>query len=549
MPDPADPLAAARTAYARRDWPEAYRGLAAARQRGALATDDLNALADAAWWLGMISETLTVSEECHQRFLAEGRPVRAAMNALDIGFGWLLRGEVTLGSAWVSRARRLLEEQPSCVEQGFLLWMDTEAALEQGDLDAAAVSAGQLQEAGRQFASATLTALGLVGEGLVAIRRGQVSHGLAMLDEAMLPVVAGQLPPEWAGNIYCQLMSVCHELVDIDRSRRWTAATEQWCDDLSSAVMFIGVCRIHRIQLLQLGGQWSRAKAEATIACTELAEMNIAVVGEAHYQLAELHRLSGDLAPAERAYLRASELGRNPQPGLALLRLAQGRTGEAATELRVALLDSVGMPLQRARMLQAHVEIAIAERDLEAAAQSGSELSQIAARYGTTGLTLWAQHAAGAVAVVQGQAQQALTHLRPAHRGYSDLNAPYEAARVRVLMAQAYEQLGDEAAAASELEAAEATCAELGAGAQLRLLARVPRPDELPGGLTTREAEVLAHIAEGATNKEVAAALFISEKTVARHLANIYIKLDVGSRTAAAGWAHQHRLARHRTGA
>lgn len=548
MPDSNDLVESARAAYARRDWPAAYRDLTTVRQHGVLATDDLNALADAAWWLGLINETLTVSEECHQRFLAEGRPVRAAMNALDIGFGWLMRGQVAVGSAWVSRARRLLEEQPSCVEQGFLLWMDTSDALERDDLDEAFVGARRVQDAGRQFSSPTLIALGLVGEGIVVIRRGQVARGLAMLDEAMLPVLAGRLPPEWAGNIYCLLMAVCHDLADVARARRWTSATEQWCDNLSSAVMFIGVCRVHRIQLLQLGGQWTRAKAEATIACTELAEMNIAVVGEAHYQLAELHRLSDDLAAAEDAYRRAGEVGRDPQPGLALLRLAQDRTDEAMAAVRVALADSVGAPFRRVPLLAAHVEIALEGGDIAAAAQSSTELDEIAARYATAGFATLARHARGALAVAEGRAEAALTDLQAAHRGYGEMRAPYDSARVRVLMGRAYEQLDDAGAAAAELEAAEGTFTELGAGLQLRLIGQIRRPGRLLGGLTEREAEVLACVAEGASNRDVAAALFISEKTVARHLANIFTKLDVSSRTAAASWAHEHRLSRPRTG-
>ena len=544
MADVADLLAKARAAYARRDWPDAYRDLTTARRHSALTTEDLYALADAAWWLGLIKETLTISEECHQHYLDEGRPLLAAMNALDIGFSWLLRGEVALGSGWVSRARRLLQDQPACAEQGFLVWLDATEDLERGDLDSALVGARQVKELGHRFSSTTLTSLGLLGEGLVAIQQGQVDRGFALLDEAMLPVLAGQVPPEWAGNIYCQLMATCYDLADLNRARQWTAATERWCDSLASAAMFVGVCRIHRIQLLQTGGEWARARSQAVIACTELAEMNVSVVGEAHYQLGELNRLSDDLPGAEQAYRQAGELGRDPQPGFALLLLAQGRIDEAGASIRVALTDSVDAPFRRARLLAAHVEIALAEGDIPAAVRSRDELDEIADRYATTGFRTWTRHARGAVAVAQARAGDALGDLSAALRGYSDMEAPYEVAVVRVLIAQAHRLLDDPDAAAVELDTAEATYQRLGAALQLRLLADARRPPVGVGGLTVREAEVLARIAEGGTNKEVAAALFISEKTVARHLANIFLKLGVSSRTAAASWAHQHRLAR-----
>ena len=240
MPDLDDLLATGRASYARRDWPVTYRSLAAVREHRSLTADDLHAMADAAWWLGLVKETMTISEECHQHFLAEGRPLRAAMNALGIGFDWFLRGEAAIGSGWLSRARRLIQQHPDSPEAGFLVWMDTTIALGAGNLQSALVGALQVQEIGRRFGSSTLVCLGLAAEGLVAIHSGRVAAGFALLDEAMLPVLAGQLEPEWAGNIYCQLMGVCHDLADIDRARQWTAATERWCDGFTSAVMFVG---------------------------------------------------------------------------------------------------------------------------------------------------------------------------------------------------------------------------------------------------------------------------------------------------------------------
>lgn len=549
MPEGPDLLAAARDAYTRRDWPGAYRALSSIRQRSELDTDDLYALGDAAWWLGLIKETLSISEECYRRYLKEGRPLRAAMNALDAGFTWIMRGELAIGSGWLSRARQLLADQPPCAEQAFLVWMDAAESLAAGDLDTALVAARQVQEAGQRFTSPTLTSLGLLTEGMVAIQRGELKRGFALLDEAMLPVLAGQVQPEWAGTIYCQMMAVCHDLADFNRARQWTAATQRWCEELSSAAMFLGICRIHRVQLMQLGGQWTRAEAEAAVACTELAEMNVDVVAEAHYQWAELFRLRDDLPAAEREYRRVEELGRNPQPGLALLRLAQGQGDQAAAGLRVALADVPAATPRRARLLVAQAEVALAEGDLATAVQADRELAGIADRLPTPGFTAWSHHTSGTVALAQDQVQEALDRLQAALQAYGELAAPYHAARVRVQMADAFERLGDAKAAAVERDSAVAVFAQLGARQQHRLLANKRQPHQLAAGLTEREAEVLNQIAAGSTNKEVAATLVLSEKTVARHLANIYLKLGVTSRTAAASWAYQHGIVRPRADA
>jgi ATP/maltotriose-dependent transcriptional regulator MalT len=549
MPEVSDLLAAGRDSYTRRDWPGAYRAFSSIRQRRELDTDDLHALGDAAWWLGLIKETLIISEECYRRYLQEGRPLRAAMDALDAGFSWILRGESAIGSGWLSRARQLLADQPPCAEQAFLIWMDASEALAAGDLDAALVAARQVQEAGQQFASPSLTSLGLLSEGMVAIQRGQLKRGFGLLDEAMLPVLAGQVQPEWAGNIYCQMMAVCHDLADFNRARQWTTATQRWCEELSSAVMFLGICRMHRVQLLQLGGQWTRAEAEASVACTELAEMNLEVVAEAHYQRAELLRLKDDLPAADREYRRAEELGRNPQPGLALLHLAQGQVDQAAADLRAALAEVPAATAPRARLLVTQAEIALAEGDLATAIQADRELAEIADRFPTPGFTAWSHHTSGTIALAQDHVQEALDRLQAALQAYGELEAPYHAARVRVLMADAFDRLGDAKAAAAERDSAVAVFAQLGARHELRLLVNRRQPPYRAVGLTEREAEVLSQIAAGRTNKEVAATLVLSEKTVARHLANIYLKLGVTSRTAAASWAYRHGMVHPRADA
>jgi DNA-binding CsgD family transcriptional regulator len=530
-------LRRARSAYARRDWPAAYQDLKRLHEQQALATDDLHALGDAAWWLGLIRETLTLSEQCYRRFLDEGRVDRAATNALDIGFAWFLRGEPTIGSAWVGRARRLLTGRPESERHGFLRWLDFSEALEGGDLDTALAAAHDIQELARRLRSPALTSLGLLGEGTVAVHRGHLAQGFSLLDEAMLPVLAGELRPEDAGLVYCQMMAICCEVADLDRARHWTAATQRWCEGLSSAVMFLGICRLHRVQLLRVGGDWESARSEAETACDELADLNVVVVADAHYELGELRRLSGDYGGAARAYGRGAELGRDPEPGQSLLVLATGDAAAAMSSIRRALADAGEVPFRRAPLLAALVEIAVDAGDADAAQAASAGLEAIARTYATPGFTAAARLARGRVLLHGGDTKQALAALSDACRRYQELGAPYETARVRLLLAEAYQAAGDDTAAA-ELDEAARTLARLGAASPGRV-AR-PRPRSMPGGLTARELDVLGQVASGLTNKEAATALVISDRTVARHLANIYVKLGVSTRTAAAAWAIEH---------
>ena len=331
-------LLAARAASACHDWQQARAGFLSLRSSGPLAASDMEALAEAAWWEGAIDESLSAYEEAYRLYLhgdlPEPRP--AAMLAMDIGFSWLLRGEEAMGSGWLSRASRLLDGLPECAEHGYLRSFELEAAIAEGDLDGAIAVARSIVALAERFGDDTLCAYALVSEGIARIKQGNVSTGLAVLDEAMLPVVAGRVRPAFAGNIYCQLMSICHELADLRRAQQWTDATARWCAGFSNAVMFLGICRVHRAQLLQIRGEWAQAEAEIELVCSELAAMNIIAVGLALYELGEIRRLRGDLDGAEQAYAEAHQRGRDPQPGLALAWSARGRHREALDALMAA---------------------------------------------------------------------------------------------------------------------------------------------------------------------------------------------------------------------
>jgi DNA-binding CsgD family transcriptional regulator len=535
----ADPaLAEGREAYRRRDWRAAYDRLRPLCDTGALEPEDLCALADSAWWMGRVGEHLEISEEAHRRYLADGRADDAAVNALDLGFVWMMRGDAAIGSGWISRARRLLAGRPAGVAHGFLRYVDVSTALDDLDLDAAVTGARELQELGDRYGAPTLTSLGLLTEGLARIRAGDVRGGFGLVDEAMLPVLADQVKPDWAGSVYCSTMLTCHQLADVKRAREWNRATRQWCASFSDAVMFLGVCRLHSVQLMFTEGAWADAATEARRVCQELDGVNMYVVAEGRYWLGELCRVRGDLAGARSEYDAAADLGRDPQPGRSLLLLADGDPDGAWRSVTAAVATAGADPFLRVRLLCAQVEIALAAGRVEVAGHAADELVTLAGTYRTPGFEAWARQAAGAVALARGRPGEAVEQLTRASRLDQDQGSWYDLARVRLLLARALRQAGEPDAAEATESAARATLRDLGAAAPV-----VPTPTaERPGGLTAREVEVLALVARGASNRDVARTLTISEKTVGRHLANVFTKLGVGSRTAAAAWAHEHRV-------
>ena len=532
-------LATARAAFAAGDWTEARLGFRAARQQAPLDAGDLSAMARATWWLGLMDESVAAWEEAYSRHLQASDNRLAAMRAFDIAYAHFLRGNQTTGGGWLGRAQRLLSEEPDCPEQGYLLYFAVETALGGGAETMA--NARLVQGFGRRHSDPNLVAAGLVAEGRVLIKLGRAQEGLTLLDEGMLEASSEGLSPLWAGNIYCHLMSACHELGDIRRAAAWTQSTSDWCDRIAPAVLYKGICRVHRAQVMQIRGAWAQAQDEAERVCRDIAHIHAGIVAEGRYQIGEIMRLRGDLVGAEDAYRQGHQLGRDPNPGLALLRLAQNRTPAAAALIRSALAG-VTDRLARAPLLAAQVEIAIGTHDAATASAAADELDAVAATYGSSGLEATARRARGSVLLAAGRLEEALPMLRAACSGWTELEAPYECAKVRVLLGRAYRQLGDIESSERELLAARAAFEELGAELDARE-AGGERRATLPNGLTPREAEVLALVAAGKTNRQIAEALYLSQKTVARHVSNIFTKIDATTRTAAARFAFEHGIA------
>jgi DNA-binding CsgD family transcriptional regulator len=546
-----------RTAYAQRAWADAYGALLRADQHAPLDDEDLERLALAAGLSGHDAEMLQLQERLYHQRLEADRGLPAARCAFWIGFRLTSMREMGKASAWLQRAQRLAERaSEGCVEQGYLLLPTIHRQLGAGEFDEALVAAGQAVALAERFADRDLLALGRKLQGRALINLGELERGLALLDEAMLPAVDGELSPIVTGLVYCNVIATFQRVYALERAREWTAALARWCAAQPQLVPFAGSCLVHRAEILQLGGAWNEASEEARRCSEGAAVAGQDAVGSAFYQQAEILRLRGEHEAAEAAYRSASEHGREPQPGLALLRLAQGQGAAAQSTIR-RVLGATGDPLQRAQFLPAYVEIMLAGDELEHARDACQELARIAARFGTEILAALAAHARGAILLAEGDAQGALPPLRQAFAVWQRIGAPYLAARLRMLIARSCSALGDDDGAALELDAARAVFAQLGAARDLAaattLAAERPAPGTAPApgapaagapphGLSARELEVLRLIATGKTNKAIAQALFLSEKTVDRHVSNIFDKLDVHSRAAATAYAYAHRL-------
>lgn len=517
-------LVAARDAYDHRLWDVARARFEAAARDTPLVADDLYALSNCAWWLGDLGAALPIQRSAYEEYREAGRTGPAAMVAVDIGYTLALRGDEAQASGWISRAQRLVRGMPDCPEHGYIGYLEFEDAFGRYDLDAAFGAARTVQEIGERHRDPALVALGVLGQGCVLVRQGRVDAGMAMLDEAMVAATSDSMDPAWAGTIYCHLMDACHEIADLRRANEWTRATAQWCELMPGAGPFMGICRVHRAQVLYAQGSWDAAEQEATRVRDEVSHFSMATVAEAHYLLGELRRQRGDLSGAETSYQAARTLGRDPQPGLALLRLAEGKPEAAAASIRSALVAAGDRPTARGHLLGAAVEIAVATRDLDRAWEAASELTRIAARYVPVGFTADALHAQGLVHLARGDAEHALPPLRDALRHWDEDGGYYQAARTREALADAYAALGDDDTAAFERSAART--------ALDRLRTTRSRPAARPAGLTTREVEVLALVAAGRTNQQIAHELVLSIRTVERHLASIYQKLGIGGRTA-----------------
>ena len=450
-----------REAVGRHAWKEAFELLTAADQAGSLKAPDLEGLAEAAWWSGRMDPCISARERAFALRLEAGEPRLAALVALDLGKDHSNRNAGAVGAAWVNRAQRLLQDEPLGVEHGYLSRREWVQANNSGNHARALELAQQTLEIGTRFGNADLMALGLQDQGQTLVAQGQFSEGMALLDQATVAALSGELRPITTGIIYCNTISACEEMADYKRASDWTDAARRWCERQTIAG-FPGMCRVHRASVIRLTGAWQEAEREARNAYDEVRDFNVSYAAEALYQIGEIRLNRGDLVEAGDAFRQAHDLGREPSPGLALLRLAEGNVGGAAAAIKRGLAAEI-QPLSRARLLPAQVTIALAAGDLATASAAAAELASISATYATPALRAHAQYARAAVALAQGNAESAVRDFCEALALWREIGAPYEEALTRAALGAAYQAGGDPEGAALELRAAYATFARLGA--------------------------------------------------------------------------------------
>jgi DNA-binding NarL/FixJ family response regulator len=533
-----DALERGRAFYKTRAWRDAYDSLSRADEENLLEAEDLELLARSAYMLGRDDDYGRALERAHHSYLDAGDVAAAARCTWWIGHNLFMRGETARARGWFGRGDRLLEGR-DCVERGYLL---IAVGLQAADARTAYATWTEVAATGERYGDRDLVTMARMGQGHTLVREGRTEEGFRLVDETMVAVTTGELSPIVAGIVYCNTIKFCQDVYDARRAREWTAALTEWCDRQPDMVAHTGVCLVHRAEVMQLRGAWPAALEEVQRAGQRLGRgvLNQRIAGSAHYREGEIQRLRGDFAAAEEAYRAASRLGFEPQPGLALLRLSEGNAVAAAAAIR-RVADERELPLNRAYVLAAYVEIMLAIGDVEEARRASDELDALAETHPSELLQATAAQAGGSVALAEGDARAALDSLRRALSTWQDLEAPYETARTRALLGLACRGLGDEDAAALELAAARIALEELGAGPDLiRMDSPLPASDA--HGLSPRELEVLRHVAGGKTNREIATELVLSERTVERHVSNIFAKLRVSTRAAATAFAYEHQL-------
>jgi ATP/maltotriose-dependent transcriptional regulator MalT len=532
-----------RAAVASQDWQRAYDTASAVTPSDdpALEAERLDLLADAAWWLGWLDDCTRAREAAYRLYEDLGERRRAGQCAVWLYEHHAFKGQTAIAGAWLRRGRRSLEGDEACVAYGALLLREAEVAHGRGALDEALAVVEQVIALGTGLRSFDLQAEALQAAGRVLIDNGHPDEGLRRLDEAMLFAVEGRLGPYSTGKVYCSMISACEDVGDYDRAAEWTEATQRWADDHPFSI-FPGICRVHRASVLKRRGSLVEAAQEAARACEELQHSRPVATAVAWIEVGDIYRRLGEFERAEAAFANAQEIHGSPCSALALLRLAQGKT-DTAKAIITGCMERTSGPLARTSLLPNYVQVAVAAGDLDRASAAVEELVNLLERFDSPSSRAALQAARGRVLLASGDPHRARVALQDALEQWQHLEIPYEAASTGTLLGQALRECGDDEGAAAAFRTAAALFDQIGA----RMVDDAPAPATtatraLPAGLTDREVEVLHLVAGGLTNQEIAASLFLSVKTISRHLSNIFTKIGVTSRTAATVYAFEHGL-------
>jgi class 3 adenylate cyclase len=457
-----DRLRDARAASERHAWQAAFDGFVSVDLDRPLGGADLESLAEAAFFTANIDTRERALERAVKAYSAEGNRTSAAGVTLRISVDLLLQGRTSIASAWIQRAGRLLEGESEGYVHGYLALARSLAASNGGRFDEALRLAEQAVQIGTSSTDLDLQAISLVSLGMLKLGSGATADGLAMIEEATASAVNDELTPYLTGMTYCAMISACRDLNDVRRASEWTEATEQWCSR-NSVPGFPGVCRVHRAEIVALNGDWPRAASELKQATEELARYrSLPPMADGLYAIGEIRLRMGDLDAAEEGLREANAHGHTPQPALALIRLARGDARAAAKSIDAAVADT-GDVWQRARLLPAQVEIDLAAGHLATARDAATELASILQTHDTPAARAKAADAAGRIRLADGEPADAIRELRLAIANWREVGAPYEIARDRLVMAAAFQAMGDDDAANLELATARAEFERLGA--------------------------------------------------------------------------------------
>lgn len=541
-------LRRARACFEQSSWREAWELLSACDEDSDLQEADLEKLAVAAFLVAENGASDEAWRQAHQRHLLAGDRLGAVRCAFWLVFRLLNAGELSSAIGWIARTERVLGDAPAdSAEQAHLTYLQGLQAVFSGDLPAAEAHLTRSSDLAERCGEMDLSTLARLALGRVLIFRSDVRGGVRLLDEAMVAVVAGETSPIVVGDSFCTAIDACHDLVDVRRGQAWTTAFGRWCETQPDLVPYAGLCMVHRVEFLQLKGAWVEAMAQAGLARRRLSSPVVQLaLGAAIYQQGELYRLRGQFDAAERCYRDASTHGRDPQPGLALLRLTRGQGDAAARGVERALAEADGH-VNRPQLLAAYVEVMLATGETPAARSACDELAELSRTLRSPMLAAICDRAIGATILGEGDAQAALAPLRRASSGFRTLEATYDVARTGILIARARRALGDEEGATLEVAASRAMFEALGAQADLAGLAGLGGATSGRSAtgqhlLTGREVQVLRLVAQGATNRSIGVELGLSERTVDRHLSNIFAKFGVSSRAAATAAAYEADL-------
>ncbi len=469
-----DTLEAGREAADRHAWDQAYSLLSPAA--ASLAPEDLERLAQAAYWTGRLDEAIELRERAYNGFVASGDRQRAAVLALWISQDYFGKAALSVSAGWFGKAERLLEGEEDSLAHGFLAFARGAGAVMAGELDAAIPELDRALESAGRYGDRNLQAMALVAKGRALVLKGDAGHGLALHDEAAAAAVCGELDPYSTGFVYCCTITSCQGVGDYRRAAEWTEAANRWCDR-EAIKGFPGACRVHHATIERLRGNWSAAEEHALQACEELGGFDAWTTAAGFYEIGEIRRRRGEFAAAEEAYRKAKEWGRDPQPGLALLRLAQGKVEAAAAAMK-RTLAAADEPIARIRRLAAQVEIGLAAGELRSAREAAEELETVVDLFRVEGRRMPAfeatvRVASGQIRLAENDVEGAVAELERAVATWREVGAPYEVAHAQMLLGLALRRLGDEHGARDELAAARSTFERLGAAIDAQQIAEL----------------------------------------------------------------------------